>query len=58
MTDTTIIDALISIVGDFPSEYDFILYAAVIIMLIMFCQWIFGTISRLIFSIVDRPRRR
>ena len=53
----TIFDALEQVLGDFPSEYEFLLYAAAIIFFVLFMQWIFSTISRLILDYVLGRKR-
>lgn len=44
----TIIDAIQDVLGVFPPEYDFLLYASSIVFFVLFMQWIFSTISRFI----------
>lgn len=43
-----IIDALVNVLGEFPAEYEFLLYAAAIIFFVLFMHWTFGLFSRLL----------
>lgn len=53
----TIIDSIEQVLGVFPDEYEFLLYAASIVFFVLFMYWIFSTISRLILDYVLGRKR-
>lgn len=53
----TIIDALEQVLGDFPSEFEFLLYAAAIVFFVLFMQWVFSTISRFLLDYILGRKR-
>lgn len=53
----TIIDALEEVLGVFPDEYEFLLYAGAILFFVLFMHWIFSTLSRLLLDYVLGRKR-
>ena len=48
----TVFDAFEAVVGDFPPEYEFLLYGAVVVVFVLFMYWTFGTISRFLLDYI------
>lgn len=54
----TLFDALNDVLGVFPAEYEFLLYAGGIVFFILFMHWVFGTVSRILFDYLLGGRKR
>jgi len=48
----TLIEAITDVLGVFPPEYEFLLYAASIVFFVIFMYWLFGTISRVLLDYI------
>lgn len=44
----TIIESLVAVLGEFPAEYHFLLYGFSLMVFIMFMDWIFNTIFKVL----------
>lgn len=53
----SLMDAIQDVLGAFPPEYEFLLYASAIVFFVLFMYWLFGTISRLLLDYVLGRKR-
>lgn len=48
----TVVDALVNVLGIFPEEYEFLLYGGAILFFVLFMEWTFGLISRVLLDYI------